>query len=219
MPIPRELFKRFLELTDPRVNLDNIQDVAQSLTQTNPNLAKLVHDKCHRFLAKHDYASSAEEMSIPAIQLIITGLEERHLGNPTPAGSYCEDELVQVLKVVDNEVLTAWWNGYSDYNGWTFTDQGTDDPNMHPFLKYRHGWLVRGEERITVSQAIGDILVASMKYIEYWIHRYTKTIFLNTTTEEWTMVFRIDPTDHKAVEQMHVQLRLILMGEKLDTPA
>ena len=219
MSIPTEIFKRLLKVTDPTITLHNIQDVAHTQAQTNVALAKLVHHKCHRFMTILDFGKSVQEMSIPSIHLIIESLENLYDENPTPAGSFYEEELVQVLKEADNELLTKWWNEYSAYGGWSFTDKGTDDPNMHPILKHKHGWFVRGEERITVSHAIEDMLESCMDYIEYWIHRYTKTIYLNTTTEEWTMTLHIDPTDHKAVEEMYLQLRLVLMGDELGTPS
>lgn len=215
MTISEEIFKRLLKATDPTVTIHNIQQVAQLFANTNPALSQLVRHKCHTFFNNLGLHESEEKNTIPAIQLIIGTLESLDEENGTPAGSYYEQELLRVLKQADNELLAKWWNEYDLLGGWTFTDQGTIDPTILPVFIYKHGWLVRGEERITLSLAIEQMLVCCMNEIEYWIHRYTKTIYVNTTTEEWTMVFHIDPTDHKAVERMYNQLKIALMGEEI----
>jgi hypothetical protein len=104
------------------------------------------------------------------------------------------------------------WNKTTLLGGWSFTNEGTPDPNRFSHWANRDGWLVKDTERISVDNAI-DIMTANyVGFIDEWIHFFTKTIYLNTTTEEWVKVLQLDPTDHEMVEQRIKRVRRLLIG-------
>lgn len=97
--------------------------------------------------------------------------------------------------------------------GWTYINDGVSSEEHQLYEGGRIGWLVRDLQKIAASTAIENVLMDYINIFDYWINRFTKTRFLNVSTEEWARVYPLDMADEQAVANMTIRLRKIRMGE------
>lgn len=201
------------EASEPIITYDNIQDSALNLTKTNKALTELVMQKCKKVVDTSHDAERIVLMSAPAIDLIVLRLEDLGQKPRTPQAIDYESALLEAFDNADNELLTRCWNEMMIDGGWTFIQDGLSGPEYQPYAGERNGWLVKDMEKIAPTTAIENVMIEYVYTIDSWINRFTKTLYLNTTTQEWAKVFQVDIADKQAVADMTARIKKILMGE------
>lgn len=208
-----EIIRRMYEALEPVITLDNIHESVLKLTKNNKDLAKLVKDKSLKVIdIRHD-SEALKVMATPAMDVITKMLDALGQTPMIPDGIDYEGILLDVIYDAEDELLTLCWNESMLEGDWTFIKDGLSGPEFQPCTGERGGWLVRGPEKMCLSVAMENVLAGYIHLIDYWVNRFTKTLYLNTTTEEWAQVFQIDLDDKTAVAEMTTHIRYVLMGE------
>lgn len=213
MTASEEIIRAAYAAANPVTTNENNGESAIKLTRSDQALRELVKVKCQQVVRWSGENEETVAFSEPAIDIIVRNLKGETIPSGIPEGIEFEFPLWRALYDSDDELLARCWNEMMVEGGWKMVQDGVFEPDYEEQRGEKPGWMMRGVERISTQVVIDNLLIYYVAIIDLWIARFTKTLYLNTTTKEWAQAFGVDMSKKKKVKKMTSDLLYVLMGE------